>query len=55
MKNSRAQLIELTKAALFLRETLLQPTDYCALKDTSFVKASSADVYAAINAKQVFS
>jgi hypothetical protein len=41
----------ITKAAVFLRETMSQPTDYLALKEKSFAKTSAADVYAAIKAK----
>lgn len=41
----------ITKAALFLRETMSQPTDYLALKENLFAKTSAADVYAAIKAK----
>ena len=40
-----------TKAAIFLRETMSQPTDYCALKDKLFAKTSATAVYAAIKAK----
>ena len=41
----------ITKAALFLRETMSQQTDYLELKDKLFTKTSAADVYAAIKAK----
>lgn len=41
----------ITKAAIFLRETMSQPADYLALKENLFAKASAADVYAAIKAK----
>ncbi len=41
----------ITKAALFLRETMSQQTDYLDLKENLFAKASAADVYAAIKAK----
>ncbi len=41
----------ITKAAVFLRETMSQPTDYLALKEKLFAKTSAADVYAAIKAK----
>ena len=41
----------ITKAALFLRETMSQQTDYLDLKKNLFAKASAADVYAAIKAK----
>ena len=41
----------ITKAALFLRESMSQPTDYCVLKDKLFAKTSATDVYAAIKAK----
>jgi hypothetical protein len=38
-------------AAVFLRETMSQPTDYLALKEKLFGKTSASDVYAAIKAK----
>ncbi len=41
----------ITKAAIFLKETMSQPTDYLALKDNLFAKTSAADIYAAIKAK----
>lgn len=41
----------ITKAAVFLRETMSHPTDYLALKEKLFAKTSAADVYAAIKAK----
>jgi hypothetical protein len=41
----------ITKAAIFLKETMSQPTDYLALKDKHFAKSSAADIYAAIKAK----
>jgi hypothetical protein len=41
----------ITKAAIFLRETMSQKTDYLALKEKLFVKTSAADVYAAIKTK----
>ena len=41
----------ITKAAVFLRETMSQPTDYCVLKDNLFAKTSAAKIYAAIKAK----
>jgi hypothetical protein len=41
----------ITKAAIFLRETMSQPTDYLTLKDNLFAKTSAADIYAAIKAK----
>jgi hypothetical protein len=41
----------ITKAAIFLRETMSQPTDYLVLKEKLFVKSSAADIYAAIKAK----
>ena len=41
----------ITKAAVFLRETMSQPTDYLTLKEKLFAKTSAADVYAAIKAK----
>lgn len=41
----------ITKAAIFLKETMSQPTDYLALKDKLFAKTSAADVYAAIKTK----
>ena len=41
----------ITKAALFLRETMSQQTDYLDLKENLFAKASAADVYDAIKAK----
>ncbi len=41
----------ITKAALFLRETMSQQTDYLELKDALFTKASAAEVYAAVKAK----
>ena len=41
----------ITKAAIFLRETMSQPSDYLALKEKLFAKASATDVYAAIKAK----
>ena len=41
----------ITKAAVFLRETMSQPTDYLVLKEKLFAKTSAADVYAAIKAK----
>jgi len=41
----------ITKAAVFLRETMSQPTDYLALRGKLFAKTSAADVDAAIKAK----
>ena len=41
----------ITSAAIFLRQTMSQSTDYLALKDKLFVKASAADIYAAIKSK----
>lgn len=41
----------ITKAAVFLRETMSQPTDYLVLKNKLFAKASSAEIYASIKAK----
>jgi len=41
----------ITKAAVFLRETMSQPTDYCSLKDKLFAKTSAVEVYTAIKAK----
>jgi len=41
----------ITKAAVFLRETMSQSTDYLVMKEKMFDKASAADVYAAIKAK----
>ena len=41
----------ITKAAIFLRETMSQSTDYLTLKDNLFAKTSAADIYAAIKAK----
>lgn len=55
VKNEAVQTIiermGITKAALFLRETMSQPTDYLALKDQMFAQASAADLFAAIKAK----
>jgi hypothetical protein len=41
----------ITKAAVFLRETMSQPTDYLVLKEKMFAKTSAAEIYAAIKAK----
>jgi hypothetical protein len=41
----------ITKAAVFLRDTMSQPTDYLLLKENMFAKTSAAEVYASINAK----
>ncbi len=41
----------ITKAAVFLRETMSQPTDYLSLKEKLFSNSSAEDVYAAIKAK----
>ena len=41
----------ITKAAIFLRETMSQRTDYLGLKDTLFANTSAADIYTAIKAK----
>ena len=41
----------ITKAAVFLRETMSQPTDYLVLKEKLFAKTSAVDVYSAIKAK----
>lgn len=41
----------ITKAAIFLRETMSQPTDYIGLKDKLFANTSAADVYTAIKTK----
>ena len=41
----------ITKAAVFLCETLSQPTDYLALKEKLFAKTSAAEIHAAIKAK----
>ncbi|MEI6209517.1 MAG: hypothetical protein WCP20_22270 [Desulfuromonadales bacterium] len=41
----------ITKAAVFLRDTMSQPTDYLELKTNIFPKASAADIYSAIKAK----
>jgi len=45
------ELMGITKAALFMRETMSQPTDYCALKDKLFANTSAEDVYVAIKLK----
>lgn len=41
----------ITKAAIFLRETMSQPTDYLGLKDKLFANTSAADIYTAIKTK----
>ena len=41
----------ITRAAMFLRETMSQPADYVASKNKLFAQASAADIYAAIEAK----
>ena len=41
----------ITKAALFLRETLSQPVDYLAMKDQMFAKTSAAEIFSAIKSK----
>lgn len=41
----------ITKAAIFLRETMSQPTDYLWLKDKLFANTSAADIYTAIKTK----
>ena len=41
----------ITKAAIFLRETMSQPTDNLSLKEKLFAKTSAAEIYAAIKAK----
>lgn len=41
----------ITKAAVFLRETMSQPIDYLVLKEKLFAKTSATDLYAAIKAK----
>jgi hypothetical protein len=41
----------ITKAAIFLRETMSQPTDYLELKDKFFTNTSAADIYTAIKTK----
>lgn len=41
----------ITKAAIFLRETMAQPVDYLSLKEKLFSNISAEDVYTAIKAK----
>ncbi len=41
----------ITKAAIFLRETMSQPTDYIGLKDVLFANTTAADIYTAIKTK----
>jgi hypothetical protein len=41
----------ITKAAIFLRETMSQPTDYLALKQNMFGKTPASELYSAIKAK----
>lgn len=41
----------ITKAAIFLRETMSQPTDYLALKQKLFGKTSASELYSTIKAK----
>lgn len=41
----------ITKAAVFLRETMSQPLDYLALKEKMFAKTSAAEIFAAIKSK----
>jgi hypothetical protein len=55
VKNEAVQTIiermGITKAAVFLRDTMSQQTDYLALKENMFAKTSAAEVYASIKAK----
>lgn len=55
VKNEAVQTIiermGITKAALFLRETISQPIDYLAMKDQLFANKTAAELYAAIKAK----
>ena len=41
----------ITKAAIFLRETMSQPSDYLGLKFTLFANTSAADIYTSIKTK----
>lgn len=41
----------ITKAAIFMRETMAQSTDYLALKENLFAKTSATEIYAAIKNK----
>ncbi|MEI6825912.1 MAG: hypothetical protein WCK54_09985 [Desulfuromonadales bacterium] len=41
----------ITKAAVFLRDTMSQPTDYLTLKENMCAKTSAAEVYASIKAQ----
>lgn len=41
----------ITKAALFLRETMSQPTDYVRLKQKLFGTASASELYSAMKCK----
>lgn len=41
----------ITKAAVFLRETMSQQTDYLLMKEKLFANASAADIYKAIKTK----
>lgn len=41
----------ITKAAVFMRETMSQQTNYLALKEKMFAETSASEIYAAIKAK----
>lgn len=52
--NSALTLIErmeIANAAIFLRETMSQPTDYLAVKAKIFSKPSATEIYSAIKTK----
>lgn len=41
----------ITKAAVFLRETMAQPVDYLELKEKMFATTSATEIFAAIKSK----
>lgn len=41
----------ITKAAIFLRETMSQPNDYLALKEKIFAKTTATEIYATIKVR----